>query len=303
MIQYLQRRQIDDARWDTVIAGAVNGLPYAYSWYLDVVSPNWQALVLNDYEAVFPLTRRSKFGISYLFPPFFTQQLGIFSTKEITPEMVQLMLASIPSKFPFIEINLNYANHCLHPAFVLIPRVNMVLPLNKPYEEIRKGYNDNLRRNLQKGDKHNLAVKTGIDGASAGNFFRQYLGDKVENLKEDDYETLEKLAQLLVEKKMGQTYYVTNGNDEILATALFIHSHNRHINLLPAANQAGKEVGATALLLDHIIRQHANTDTLMDFEGSLIVGIARFYRGFGAEDVPYFRLSRSTVPWYIRMFK
>ncbi len=39
----------------------------------------WDALVLDDYQAVMPLTWRSKFGIRYLYQPAFTQQTGIFS--------------------------------------------------------------------------------------------------------------------------------------------------------------------------------------------------------------------------------
>ena len=46
------------------------------------------------------------------------------------------------------------------------------------------------------------------------------------------------------------------------------------------------------LLIDHIIRQEAGKNTILDFEGSKIEGVARFYKGFGAKNHPYFILKR-----------
>ena len=79
MIRYLRHNEIDREKWDACIAASENGLVYAYSWYLDVVHPEWEALVMDDYAAVMPLTGGRKFGVEYLFQPFFVQQLGAFS--------------------------------------------------------------------------------------------------------------------------------------------------------------------------------------------------------------------------------
>ena len=55
MIQYLKNKEIDFKKYDACIAAAINSRIYAYSWYLNIVADNWDALVLNDYEAVMPL--------------------------------------------------------------------------------------------------------------------------------------------------------------------------------------------------------------------------------------------------------
>jgi len=85
---------------------AVNGMVYGCSWYLDIVCPEWEALVQDDYEAIFPLTCNRKFGIRYLYQPFFTQQLGIFSRGLLSGELVEKFLDAIPVHFRFAEINL-----------------------------------------------------------------------------------------------------------------------------------------------------------------------------------------------------
>ena len=50
MIQYLLNHQIDKTKWDATIAECGN--IYAFSWYLDIVHPQWEALVEDDYQSV-----------------------------------------------------------------------------------------------------------------------------------------------------------------------------------------------------------------------------------------------------------
>ena len=77
-IQYLKRSGIDTAKWNACIDAASNGLIYGYSFYLDTMSKHWDALVMGDYTAVMPLTWKSKYGIHYLYQPFFAASLGVF---------------------------------------------------------------------------------------------------------------------------------------------------------------------------------------------------------------------------------
>ena len=55
-------------KWDACIEKAPNGMVYAFSYYLNSMAKNWDALVLNDYDAVMPLTWNKKYGMQYLYP-------------------------------------------------------------------------------------------------------------------------------------------------------------------------------------------------------------------------------------------
>ena len=105
MINYLKHNEIDKKKWDGCIDSCSNNLIYAYSWYLDIVSPGWNALVENDYETMMPLTGNKKYGVEYLFPPYFAQQLGVFSKEKITKEKINRFLGAIPSHYKFIEMD------------------------------------------------------------------------------------------------------------------------------------------------------------------------------------------------------
>src|SRR5258708_37472695 len=108
MIKYLEHKSIDKKKWDDCIANSSNGMVYGSSWFLDIVSPGWNALIDDDYNAVMPLTWRKKYGFHYLHQPFFTQQLGIFSIeKKIPDRTANEFLKAIPGRYRFIEIQLN----------------------------------------------------------------------------------------------------------------------------------------------------------------------------------------------------
>ena len=105
--KYLTNDQIDFDKWDKCIERSYNGIVYAYSWYLDIVSDKWDALVLGDYEVVMPLTWRKKYSITYLVQPVYSQQLGVFSTQKLNTTIVNQFLNSIPEKYKLIDIRLN----------------------------------------------------------------------------------------------------------------------------------------------------------------------------------------------------
>ena len=87
-ITYLTYQEIDKAKWDDCINQSINKLIYAESVYLDAMAENWDAIIMNDYEAVMPLTWKKKFGIKYLYQPAFIQQGGIFSRKKIDGKLI-----------------------------------------------------------------------------------------------------------------------------------------------------------------------------------------------------------------------
>ena len=110
MIKYLKNKEIDKQKWDACINDAANGLIYGYSWYLDIIAEKWDALIYDDYSAVMPLTRKSKFGIKYLIQPVYMQQAGIFFKQKLSETELENFINHIPKKFKKITINLNSEN-------------------------------------------------------------------------------------------------------------------------------------------------------------------------------------------------
>ena len=110
MIVYFKHSEIDKDKWDSCINNSINGNVYALSWYLDSTCREWEALIEDDYKSVFPLTNRKKYGINYLFQPYYNQQLGVFSREIIKAEKLRDFFHQIPPFYKYIDVGINFSN-------------------------------------------------------------------------------------------------------------------------------------------------------------------------------------------------
>jgi hypothetical protein len=300
-IQYLTQQQINKQKWDACIEAADNGLIYAFSFYLDTMSKHWDALVLNDYEAVMPLTWNKKYGIRYLYQPFLTAQSGVFG-KKITGEQVDLFIQAIPGSFRFINISLNSNNATGDLERFSISRSNYVLDLSKPYETLFQNYRENIRRNIKKALQLDCVIQKGFDAEKVILLAVQQMKSHG-NKEADNIERFRKLYQYLHARQMATTYGVFSAQNELLASCVFFFSHNRAYYILVGNHPNGKTTGASHALIDAFIKDHAGKNMLLDFEGSDIRNLAFFYSSFGAVHEIYPAIKINRLPFYLRWMK
>ncbi len=266
---------------------SVNGMVYAYSWYLDLVNSRWEGLVENDYERVMPLTPGKKFGIDYLFQPVFTQQLGIFSQSHLTDEVVQNFLDAIPKKYKFVEINLNTHNKVNEASPDFTPWITHEIDLIGSYETIRANYSTNLKRNLKKAQSAKISIVENIKPEDVVKLFRKNKGKHLNNLTDHDYDLLRRMIYVMIYKRIAYVAGAFSEMNELCAGAFFVYSNKKVIFYFSATDDIAKATGAMPLLIDHFIRKHANSHVTLDFEGSKDINLARFYKSFGAKKITY----------------
>lgn len=303
MIQYLKHSQIDKSRWNNAIANSINEYFYAYSWYLDIVSPNWEALVYDDYQIVMPLTCKKKFSINYLYNPFFVQQLGLFSNKQLGHETIHLFLDNIPSTFKLIEINLNYANEIIDLKYNPQKNNNYELALNTDYSILQSNYSNNTKRNLSKAYKNNLIISENVTAQSIIDLFKYDRGKNISSLNEKEYSKLLLLIDELQKHVEVLITGVCNDSKHIIAGAILIKTKSKITFLFSGNSIEGKQKFAMFYLIDSMIQKHANSNLIFDFEGSNNEGIANFYKSFGAKNVPYNSIKINKLPKAIRWLK
>ena len=290
VIRYLTHDEIDKEKWDACIRHAFNGNMYAQSWYLNIVHPGWEALVEEDYLRVMPLTGNRKWGVGYLFQPFFTQQLGVFSTGIINSRVINDFVAAIPPKFRFVQIQLNVHNKPVPEDYRLIPNKNYLLDLIPRYPKLAAGYATNTRRNLKKAMRSGLTLMPGLDPKRLVEMFRENKGRQVKHWHETHYNRLLHLMYQAIYRGSGIIYGVYSQQNELCAGAFFLKDARHLIFLFSAVTPGGRQNGAMTFLIDSILHEYAETDRVFDFEGSNNPDLARFYRGFGAQEVSYYTL-------------
>jgi len=297
MIHYLRHNEIDQPLWDACVLESVNSRVYALSWYLDLVSPGWEALVEDDYASVFPLTWNRKLGIRYLFQPFFAQQMGLFSRDFPTIMKLKAFIDALPSKFRFVEIHLNSLNSLEGLAFSQKFRANHELALNFPYAKLQESYAQNTRRNLKKAGLEGITVQTETSPGALVAMFRDNFGKKEGKLKSRHYDIMEKI---IIHGHQSGTGYIlgAHARDGALSSAaFFLQGISRAYFLFAASVAASRDNGAMFFLIDKFIRDHAGEAVTLDFEGGNDPGLGRFYKSFGACETKYPLLEINRLPW------
>ena len=300
-ISYLTYQQINKKKWDACIDNATNGLVYGYSFYLDAMAKNWDGLVLNDYEAVMPLTWNKKYSIHYLYQPAFTACLGVFGQRLIA-ETVNEFLKIIPSKFSYWDIYFNHGNFFGLTDFTLYERMNYVLPLDESYENLYSKYRDNIKRNIKKSEQLNLVINKNIAVTEVISLAKEQTKDFAV-MDDDDFKKFETLYHLLYQKQKATTYGVHTKEGQLIASAVFLFSHNRTYYIMVGNHPNGKTLGASHALINAFIKDHAGQNLLLDFEGSDIASLAFFYSSFGAREEKYSAIRLNKLPAPLKWFK
>jgi len=291
MVHFLQNAEIDRVAWDKAITSSRQSLIYGMSWYLDLVSPGWCGLAEDGYTAVMPLTVKKKYGVSYLIQPLYTQQLGIFSGDFPAEEKISEFIAAIPLKFKYISLNLNFGNSSIPTIFSAGRNKDYVLNLENDYNSLIAAYSENTRRNLQKAK--NLTIS--FDGR-----LNDLTRLKAENTSENRINIPTKTIQNFVSEVMNHDAgFICSGSfeDSVCASVFFLHFQKRIYYLIPVSNPTGKDKKAMFAIIDSVIRKFAGTPAILDFEGSNIPGIARFFEGFGAVNQQYPALKINNLPF------
>ena len=285
MVTYLEHNAIDKPKWDALVAECGN--IYAYSWYLDIVHPGWDALVEDDYQSVMPLTGGKKFGVNYLFQPYFVQQLGVFS-RSLTAETTEACLKAIPSKYRFAEIRLNEDNAFAEDAPGVAYHRNVLLDLGQGYEILHSRYHQNAKRNLAKAESCNLQVVDAVAPSDVVALFRDNRGALIAKWGDAEYARLVELTQAAISHKAACVLGVTEeGVGRLLCAAIFMKTDKRMTFLFSGLTEEGKQHQAMTYLLDQVIQQQSHQPITFDFEGSDDDNLARFYLGFGGREVHY----------------
>lgn len=294
---YLSRKNIDIEKWNACIE-ASSSLPYAYSWYLDEMCPAWDALILEKegrYVACFPVPWKSKLGIKYVYPPFFIQQLGLFTVDDSI--VIAPFVEYLAKNYKWVEL---YLNSEVNGVEV---RCNMVLKLDKPYEELAKAYSLNHKRNIQKAHKSGLIIEDSLDAEPTIELFVADKGALFPHLKKEHYNAFSNVCKNAASLGKLQILNAVDAAGEKVCSALFFITETRIVFSFSGNSEKGKQSAALFFILDEMIKRNQNTNLVLDFEGSENEGLQRFYKGFGAAREDYYFYKKNSLPFPLNVVK
>ncbi len=283
MIRFYQHNEIDSIQWNRCIEHSSFPTVFADYDLLSLVSPGWCALIEGDYEAVMPLPSRCKWGVSYVFTPFFISRLGLFAAPAPSAEKMLEFVKALPQHYRQCDLCLNTDNDVsMLPSDSYMMMVSHGLDLNFSYEALQANYAENTRRNIKAADKFALSLTT-AEISQIVDLFVHNRGKQGVGFKKADYEMLVSMVDFWNQRNLVDLVGVKDENGKLIAGACFLKDHQRRWFLFSGRDNAESDKRAMFYLIDEYIKQHAGANLILDFNGSMNPNVARFYAGFGAQ--------------------
>ncbi len=288
-IRFLERKDIDTDRWDQCVRDSPHSDIYALSGYLDIMAQRWSGLVQDNYAAVLPVTWNRKYLLSYIYTPRFTSPLPLCGDP-VTVAPLADFLVEIPRRFVLWDLDIRTPRASEIIPFPMRHRTNYLLSLKRDYESIfndfRPGYRNLIRQAQRDGF---LAQPTDAYQEIIHNASHK---KDIKGMKPDDYHRFGSLCNWLAAQDMLDTWEAIGTDGKRCAGAVFAKTAGKLYYLLAWNNELGRSVSASHLLMNEVIRSHAMSTRILDFEGSDHPGIAHFMQGFGAEKQDYLHITK-----------
>ena len=300
MIQYVKRQHLDVSKYDFCIENSTQSRIYAFSWYLDIVADHWDALVLDDYEAVMPVPWKKKYGIKYVYPPFWLLELGVFSLDGNLN--IQPFFDFLFSEFRFVESRLNRdANQYQKESF--LDKEIQVLPLNLEYDFLIKNFRKDRRKDLVKANKISLIEKWGDSPEILIELFKNNVGKRTPNIINRDYLVLKQLIKICVEKGVGEILSIYDNKSKLVASGFFLKHKEEVAILISSTDFKNRKNGANTFLIAKAICKFNKNFEVFNFGGSSMKNISKYFLSFGASTLKYQHIKYNKFSLLFRLFK
>ena len=286
-----------------------NSIPlFAQDWWLDAVcgEHGWDVIVLEKggrVVATLPFTYRRRFGLTVLGMPPLTQTLGpwikyptsqkLGKKYSLEKDVLSDLIGRLPVSSGFSEnFNSDFTNWLpfYWNGFNQTTNYTYVLDDISDTDEVWAGFLENIRTDIRKAEK---IVKC-IEDPNFDTFWQCHV--KVFSRQDIHVPYDESLARRLDDaarqRERRKIFLAVDELGRVHAGVYIVWDSERAYYLMGAGDPELRSSGATSFLIWKAIQFASSVTKSFDFEGSMIEPIERFFRGFGARQVPYFRVSR-----------
>ena len=282
-VQIINHKELDKVIWDKKISASASPSFFMLSWVLDILHPNWDALVYLNYEAFMPIPKAQKYGLTYVFQPKFIRSLSIFNENE---DQRELIIRAFKETYSLANINLDFE---LKEATDIGFYQKLSIP--NSCELLHNAYSKNALRVISKLDVE-IEYKLFYNAGTFIEFFKKI--KNIKSLKSNSYSKLHQLINETLKRENGKliaAFY----KGEMIACGFFIFFQKQVYFLKGTVNKIGREKGAFYGLIDFVLQSLIGSFDNFDFVGSNDKGVAGFYRKFGAKDFNYSILKYNTI--------
>jgi len=290
---------------------------FSRSWWLNVVcgTEGWDVFLVEDKGAIVGALPYYKRGQGIISMPLYTQTMGPWLCVEDKDMKYTSVLALRQKRLTQLIEQLKDFPHiymrCSSKLTDWLPfywqgyqqttRYTYLLPQLTNTKEIWDGMSVNLRRNIKKAqNKYQLTVQKGV---SIENLIRlqESSFERQHHSFEGNKELLSELITVSRQRQQGDIWGAYDTNGVLHAAAFVVWQKQCAYYLAGGSDTKLRHTNAHALVLWQVIQEIASKSESFDFEGSMLSGVERYFREFGALQTPYFQLEKGKLNLFHRI--
>lgn len=283
---------------------------FARDWWLDAaVGPEgWDVAIVKKDDvivAAMPYVRRRRMGMKILTQPALTPMLGPWlrqlerkpaAQMSAEKELMQALIDQLPPFDHFAQSwdpRLQNWQPFFWNGFRQTTYYTLALPDLSDPEKLWAGLDSKVRRLIRKLQKENrlhvrddLPIDVLLD-LNRKTFERQGLKSSFPD------ELARRLDAACTQRGCRKLIIVTDDDGAPLSGYYFVWDDHSAYGLIGGMDPAHRQSGANSLCFWTTIEHAAGVTRQYNFCGSMIEPVAHFMRAFGAEQVPYFYISKT----------
>jgi len=253
-----------------------------------------------------------KYGFSVYCNPPLTPSIGpFFKNDSINPvramdkcKQIISLIAEFIDRTNYSVVSLSFDRNIIDMQpfawrdYKVTPQYTYIIQLALPVEDIWKRMSNERRNDITRGLKDGLIVKQTDDHKIIKSLVIQTFSRQNKTI--DDFYINKILFDFA---NTGNSFaFVTFANGNPIACTFCVYDNNTAYYILGGYNSENKHHGAGALCVWEAIQYAKNLGlAYFDFEGSMVPAIERYFRGFGGELVPYYRVNKAKLPLEIAL--
>ncbi len=290
-------------------AAGENAPVFASLNWLQIYQSTLKFFVIKENEEVlggFFLMPGSKWGFNYYRLPPYTPNCGFFTKidsknqsvlQSKQKQIIEAMAAfCTDAKVGLIMLAMPLGITDMQPFiwrdFKVVPNYTYTIQLSETIESIIQGFDPKNRNMINKAVKEQVVV---IDNRQSGeelyDFFSTHLKAAGANVYEKELKSL-----LTSFTKTANSFTLTaKKEDQIVGRVTCAYDRKTCYYLLGATEREPQGIN-NLLVLKAIEKAKFLGCEVFDFEGSMLQGVEKFFRGFGGTMHPFFTMNKASLP-------
>ncbi|MEN3295666.1 MAG: hypothetical protein V7642_4919 [Burkholderiales bacterium] len=283
---------------------------FSRDWWLDATAgaDAWNVTMVRNADQVvasMPYVMRRRYWLKVLTQPALTQKLGPWfhagdgkpeTTLANEKELMQTLIDQLPA-FDYFNQNWHYNRTNWLPfswnGFEQTTHYTYVLTELGKTEKLWSGFDNSTRAECKKAlSRFSLSIRDDLPleaflALNRMTFARQGMSVPYSEA------FVRRIDAACAERDCRKFFIAVDPEGRHHAGNYIVWDENSSYGLMNGSDPALRNSGAVSLCMWAAIKHAAQVTQRFDFMGSMLEPIERFFRGFGAVQVPYFNISKT----------